>query len=350
MEYGSRYPFWPKARPWEFPWKRNLRHVRVSGGGDRVSGLGSMLYGTTLRGHVPSDLAFRSHLGSSLELSCLPELGAVFFSMSSDSGQEKLLKMYNISCRYNGPFRHWKVVPGYVYDIVYAHTNSAASQEQLAERPNNNPIVDGRTELEHYLDNHEMKGFYERWDETGLALRILLAPSLQEPPTTISVMHGNWLGITEPVDEDPTSSHKEEDDTEVAAYWKARRDKEEADIMANFNERAMTIALGWFPPGSYPAQQQRLYENLPKQLKDAYRKEANGHGPMSSDEKNAYDHLAQIFSQMEATNTWIEMCMERRPGKKRDRDFVAWHAQLADQMKEWEDFAKEPVKVLGSVS
>ena len=224
-------------------------------GVDRVSGLGSMLYGTTLRGHVPSDLAFRSHLGSSLELSCLPELGAVFFSMSSDSGQEKLLKMYNISCRYNGPFRHWKVVPGYVYDIVYAHTNSAASQEQLAERPNNNPIVDGRTELEHYLDNHEMKGFYERWDETGLALRILLAPSLQEPPTTISVMHGNWLGITEPVDEDPTSSHKEEDDTEVAAYWKARRDKEEADIMANFNERAMAIvvaALG-LRPGSTSA-------------------------------------------------------------------------------------------------
>ena len=97
MEYGSRYPFWPKARPWEFPWKRNLRHVRVSGGGDRVSGLGSMLYGTTLRGHVPSDLAFRSHLGSSLELSCLPELGAVFFSMSGDSRQEELLKMSSSS-------------------------------------------------------------------------------------------------------------------------------------------------------------------------------------------------------------------------------------------------------------
>jgi hypothetical protein len=28
----------------------------------------------------------------------------------------------------------------------------------------------------------------------------------------------------------------------------------------------------------------------------------------------------------------------------------AFHVQLADQMKEWEDFAKEPVKVLGSVS
>jgi hypothetical protein len=108
--------------------------------------------------------------------------------------------------------------------------------------------------------------------------------------------------------------------------------------------------LGTFPPGSYPAQQQRLYENLPKQLKDAYRKEANGYGTMSSDEKNAYDHLAQIFSQMEGTNTSIEMCMESRPCKKRTRDLAAWHAQLADQMKEWEDFAKEPVKVLGSVS
>ena len=88
--------------------------------------------------------------------------------MSGDSRQEKLLKMNNISCRSDGPFRHWKVVPG---------TNSAASQEQLAERPKNNPIVDGRTELEHYLDNHEMKGFYERRDEMGLALRILLAPT-----------------------------------------------------------------------------------------------------------------------------------------------------------------------------
>jgi hypothetical protein len=72
---------------------------------------------------------------------------------------------------------------------------------------------------------------------------------------------------------------------------------------------------------------------------------------MSSDEKSAYDHLAEIFSQMEATNTWIEMCMERRPCKKKGRDLLAsWHAQLLDQMKEWEDFAKEPVKVLGSVS
>ena len=108
--------------------------------------------------------------------------------------------------------------------------------------------------------------------------------------------------------------------------------------------------LGTFPPGSYPAQQQRLYENLPKQLKEAYRKEAIGQGPMSSDEKNAYDHLAEIFSQIEMTNTWIEMTMESRPGKKRDECLEAWRAQLADEMKEWEDYAKEPLKVLGSVS
>jgi hypothetical protein len=89
---------------------------------------------------------------------------------------------------------------------------------------------------------------------------------------------------------------------------------------------------------------------LPKQLKEAYRKEAIGQGPMSSDEKNAYDHLAEIFSQIEMTNTWIEMTMESRPGKKRDKMLEAWRAQLADQMKEWEDYAKEPLKVLGSVS
>jgi hypothetical protein len=53
-----------------------------------------MLYGTTLRGHVPSDLAFRSHLGSSLELSCLPELGAVFFAMSGDQQRGVPLQQY----------------------------------------------------------------------------------------------------------------------------------------------------------------------------------------------------------------------------------------------------------------
>ena len=108
--------------------------------------------------------------------------------------------------------------------------------------------------------------------------------------------------------------------------------------------------LGTFPPGSYLAQQQRLYESLPKPLKEALRKKEIGQGPMSSDEKNAYDHLADIFSQMETTNTWIKMTMERRPGKQRDKDLEAWRAQLADQMKEWEDFAKEQVKVIGSVS
>ena len=108
--------------------------------------------------------------------------------------------------------------------------------------------------------------------------------------------------------------------------------------------------LGTFPPGSYSAQQQRLYENLPKPLKEAYRKEAIGQGPMSSDEKNAYDHLAKIFSHLEETNTWIEMIMESRPGKKRDENLEVFRAQLADEMKEWEDYAKEPLKVLGSVS
>ena len=89
---------------------------------------------------------------------------------------------------------------------------------------------------------------------------------------------------------------------------------------------------------------------MPKTLKEAYRKEVTEQGPMSKDEKDAYNTLAEIFSQMEATNTWIEMTLERRPGKKRDKDLEAWRAQLADQMKEWEDFAKEPVKVIGSVS
>ena len=63
-------------------------------GVDRVSGLGSILYGTTLRGHVPSDLAFRSHLGSSMELSCLPELGAVFFAISGDQQRGVPLHQY----------------------------------------------------------------------------------------------------------------------------------------------------------------------------------------------------------------------------------------------------------------
>jgi hypothetical protein len=55
-----------------------------------------MLYGTTLRGHVPSDLAFRSHLGSSLELSCLPELGAVFFAMSGVPLQQYVKQQYGL--------------------------------------------------------------------------------------------------------------------------------------------------------------------------------------------------------------------------------------------------------------
>ena len=71
---------------------------------------------------------------------------------------------------------------------------------------------------------------------------------------------------------------------------------------------------------------------------------------MSSDEKNACDHLAEIFSQMEMTNTWIEMTLEQRPGKKRDKVLEGWRDKLAEQKQEWEDFAGEPVKVIGSVS
>jgi hypothetical protein len=74
---------------------------------------------------------------------------------------------------------------------------------------------------------------------------------------------------------------------------------------------------------------------------------------MSKDDKDAYKTLAEIFSQMEATNTWIEMTMERmerNPSENRDSELKAWRDQLADQMKEWEDFAKVPVKVIGSVS
>ena len=107
---------------------------------------------------------------------------------------------------------------------------------------------------------------------------------------------------------------------------------------------------GTFPPGSYPAQVQRLYENLPQRLKDAYRSSAIGQSPMSSVDQVACDHLAQLHSQMEATNTWIEMTLEQRPGKKRDKNLEAWREKLAEQKQEWEDFAGEPVKVIGSVS
>ena len=107
---------------------------------------------------------------------------------------------------------------------------------------------------------------------------------------------------------------------------------------------------GTFPPGSYPAQLQRLYENLPQRLKEPYRRSKIGQSPMSSDDQAACDHLAQLHSQMEATNTWIEMTLEQRPGEKRDKDLEAWREKLAEQKQEWEDFAGEPVKVIGSVS
>ncbi len=107
---------------------------------------------------------------------------------------------------------------------------------------------------------------------------------------------------------------------------------------------------GTFPPGSFPAQLQRLYENLPQRLKEPYRRSKIGQSPMSSDDQAVCDHLAQLHSQMEATNTCIEMLFLSRPGKKRDEDLEAWREVLAEQKQEWEDFAGEPVKVIGSVS
>ena len=224
----------------------------------------------TLRGHMPSDLAFRSHLGSNLELYCLSELGAVLLAMS---GWQLDLRLRD-HC--------W--ICGYADHLSYVC-------------PDNCCWICGYADHLCYVcpDNCcWICGDRDHWSNQ----------CLQQPAPT------------------PLQAFEEQG----------------------------PLPLGTFPPGSYPAQQQRLFENLPKQLKDAYRKEANGYGPMSCLEKNAYDHLAQIFSQMEATNTWIEMCVERRPGKKRDREFATWHSQLAEHMKEWEDFAKEPVKVLGSVS
>ena len=72
---------------------------------------------------------------------------------------------------------------------------------------------------------------------------------------------------------------------------------------------------GSFPPGSFQAQQQRLFDNLPKPLQQAYMKEANGQGAMSKSEEDLYIHLADIHSRMEATNTFIEMVIEARAGK-----------------------------------
>ena len=79
-------------------------------------------------------------------------------------------------------------------------------------------------------------------------------------------------------------------------------------------------------------------------------KEANGQGAMSKSEEDLYIHLADIHSRMEATNTFIEMVIEARAGKERDTDLEGLHAQMADHKKEWEDCAKEPVKVAGTVS
>ena len=52
------------------------------------------------------------------------------------------------------------------------------------------------------------------------------------------------------------------DDMEVAAYWEARKEKEHADIMANFNEWAMEKSL----PAEVPAVEFEDEVELPKSL------------------------------------------------------------------------------------
>ncbi len=107
---------------------------------------------------------------------------------------------------------------------------------------------------------------------------------------------------------------------------------------------------GTFPPGSFPAMLQRLYENLPQRLKEPYMRSKIGQSPMSSNDQAVCDRLSQLHSQMEESNTWIEMIFKSRPGEKRDKGLEAWREVLAKQKQEWEDIAGEPVKVLGSVS
>ena len=70
--------------------------------------------------------------------------------------------------------------------------------------------------------------------------------------------------------------------------------------------------------------------NLPNPLKEAYRKHATGQCQKSSDEQKAYDDLANIFSNMEMANTFIEMVMAAKPSKRRNRYLVAFRTQLAE--------------------
>ena len=59
--------------------------------------------------------------------------------------------------------------------------------------------------------------------------------------------------------------------------------------------------------------------------------------------------MADIFSNMEAANTFIEILMEAMPSKRTNRDLEAFRTQLAEVKQEWQEYAKEPVRVLGSV-
>jgi hypothetical protein len=107
---------------------------------------------------------------------------------------------------------------------------------------------------------------------------------------------------------------------------------------------------GTFPPGSYPAQVQRLYENLPQRLQEAWRNSVVGQTPMSSEDQVAYDLLADLFSQIEDTNTWIERTLQQEPGTFYLQILERWRERLAEQKEEWEELTREPLKVIGTDS
>ena len=38
-----------------------------------------------------------------------------------------------------------------------------------------------------------------------------------------------------------------------------------------------------------------------------------------------------------------------KPGKQRNKDLVDYRAQLADEVRMWEDYTKEPLTVIGTI-
>ena len=71
---------------------------------------------------------------------------------------------------------------------------------------------------------------------------------------------------------------------------------------------------------------------------------------MSSEDQVAYDLLADLFSNIEATNTWLTMTLEAPPDKAWDDAVVRWRETLEEQKQEWEELTGEPLKVIGSCS